>query len=162
MCLKPLAISCLSGHLSACIPPVTRSLLPTKFPPPHSLFGILLRLSCYLTPWAFHWACRALWVISQPTKSSSVIGIPRSAPARRHLALLAVSTAQNAQRAHSFPFSGSLCTGHLFFLFFFFRSSFQGGQSLTTIFKVAPLPDCTLTRLFLLHFLRNTLYNFTY
>ena len=129
MCLKPLAISCLSGHLSACIPPVTQSSLPTKYPPPHSLIGILLRLSFYLTPWAFHWACRALWVISQPTKSSSVIGIPRSAPARRHLALLAVSTAQNAQRAHSFPFSGSLCTGHLFF-FFFSGHLFKGDHTI--------------------------------
>lgn len=49
-----------------------------------------------------------------------------------------------------------------FLRLFAYRSSFQGGQSLTTLFKVAPLPDCTLTPLFLLHFLRNTPYNFTY
>ena len=44
---------------------------------------------------------------------------------------------------------------------FVYRSSLQGGQSLTTLFKVAPTPHCTLTPLFLLHFLHNTLYNFT-
>ena len=38
--------------------------LTTHKVPPHSIFGILLRLSCYLTPWASHWAHPALWVVS--------------------------------------------------------------------------------------------------
>ena len=128
MCLKPLAISCLSGHLSACIPPVTGSSLPTKYhtTPPFTLWnpvktellsdslGLPLGLLC---PLGYQSAHEKLFCNR----------IPRSAPARRHLALLAVSTAQNAQRAHSFPFSGSLRTGHLFFLFFFFQVIFSRG-----------------------------------